>query len=463
MNAAVNPSPPSASLGLRVRSALFEITARDPGQGTRAVLWTVCVLFAATLLWAMLARLDIVAVAEGRLVPETYVKVVQPAESGVVREILVGEGQSVAAGDVLLRLDHTVAAADRRSSSAQLALKELALRRIDAQLAGRPLEDGASDEPLLLAQVRADGLARERAHRDQVASEEAMRLRYERELASAHETLTKLERTQPSYEKSAQAYENLAREHLVGALDADEKRRAAVEHAQDLKSQSAYAASLEASLSAQQKKLLQLESEYRSSLHQERIQLLNDANQLREEVRKQGFREGLLELRAPQDGIVKELATTTIGAVVQPGAVLLTLVPKAEPLRAEVYIRNEDVGFVREGQSVRIKLSAYPFTKYGMLEGTVTTISADAARSNNDGSTATSARVRETGQPSDAAQSSFKALVSLRRQMLDSRGLQLPIVAGMQVQAEIREGDRTVLDYLLSPISRVAAEAGGER
>jgi len=290
-----------------------------------------------------------------------------------------------------------------------------------------------------------------------------MRLRYERELASAHETLTKLERTQPSYEKSAQAYENLAREHLVGALDADEKRRAAVEHAQDLKSQSAYAASLEASLSAQQKKLLQLESEYRSSLHQERIQLLNDANQLREEVRKQGFREGLLELRAPQDGIVKELATTTIGAVVQPGAVLLTLVPKAEPLRAEVYIRNEDVGFVREGQSVRIKLSAYPFTKYGMLEGTVTTISADAARSNNDGSTATSARVREAGQPSDAAQSSFKALVSLRRQMLDSRGLQLPIVAGMQVQAEIREGDRTVLDYLLSPISRVAAEAGGER
>ena len=206
---------------------------------------------------------------------------------------------------------------------------------------------------------------------------------------------------------------------------------------------------------------MQLESEYRSSLNQERIQLLNEANQLEEEVRKQGYREGLLELRAPQDGIVKELATTTIGAVVQPGTVLLTLVPKEEPLLAEVYIRNEDVGFVRVGQPVRIKPAAYPFTRYGMLEGSVSTLSADASRAN--GQSVRDNANSEQRAKTDTLQSPFKAIVSLQRQTLDVSEMHLPIVAGMQVQAEIREGSRTVLEYLLSPVRQVANEAGGER
>ena len=144
-------APATLGLGPRIRSALFEITACDPGQSTRTVLWTLCALFGATLIWATFARLDIVAVAEGRLVPETYVKVVQPAESGVVREILVQEGQSVFKGDVLLRLDPTVASADHRSAVSQLALKRLELRRIDAQLAGAILKSDSADDPVLFS------------------------------------------------------------------------------------------------------------------------------------------------------------------------------------------------------------------------------------------------------------------------------------------------------------------------
>jgi hemolysin D len=448
----------TATLAPRIRSALFEFVAADPSNSSRVMLWTLSALFGALLLWSLFAKLDIVAVAEGRLVPQTYVKIVQPAEAGIVRELLVSEGQRVQAGAVLVRLDPTLASADRRSAASQLALKRLEIRRIDAQLAGRPLEMQPGDDAALLAQVRLDGLARERAFLDQIAQEEATRTRNESEIAAARETLAKLERTLPSYEQSAQAYEKLASEKLVGALDAEAKKREALEHAQDLKAQVAYVASLESSLLAQQKKLAQLSSAYRSSLQSERSQRLGEVNQLSEEFRKQGFREGLLELHAPQDGIVKDLATTTVGAVVQPGAVLLTLVPKDEPLRAEVYIRNEDVGFVREGQPVRIKLAAYPFTKYGLLEGAVKTISADASRMNDE----TSAAGRDTSALRQSP-SVFKAIVELQRQRLESNGLRLPIVAGMAVQAEIREGERTVLEYLLSPVQRVANEAGGER
>jgi hemolysin D len=242
---ASGPKDTSHDLGLRIRSGLFEITACDPGQSTRTVLWTLCCLFGATLLWATIARLDIVAVAEGRLVPKTYVKVVQPAESGVVREILVQEGQIVVKGDVLLRLDPTVASADRRSVVSQLTLKQLELRRIDAQLTGGTIQREPPDDPVLFAQVRSDGAARERAHRDQIAQEDDSRERAAGELAAARETLSKLERTQGSYEQSAEAYEKLAKDKLGGSLDADEKRRNAVEHAQDLKAQAASVASLQ--------------------------------------------------------------------------------------------------------------------------------------------------------------------------------------------------------------------------
>jgi HlyD family secretion protein len=423
------------------------------------MLWALSGLFVALLLWSMLAHIDIVAVAEGRLVPQTYVKIVQPADGGIVRELLVVEGQTVRQGDVLIRLDRTLASADQQSVASQLALKRLEIRRIDAQLAGRPLESEPSDDPTLVSQVRLDGLARERAYLDQVAQEEAARNQFAAELAASRETLAKLERTLPSYARSAAAYERLASEKLIGTLDAEAKQREALEHEQDFRAQSAHVSSLESSLQAQERKLAQLKSAYRSTLLSERSQRVGEVNQLAQDLRKQGFREELLELRAPQAGVVKDLATTTLGAVVQPGGVLLTLVPQNEPLRAEVYVRNEDVGFVREGQSVRLKVAAYPFTKYGLLEGTVRTLAADASVLNGQNAS----RTRDPNLAAREESSVFKAIVELHAQQLRTNDLHLPIMAGMIVQAEINEGSRTVLEYLLSPVRRVANEAAGER
>lgn len=435
----------------RLATALLEINVTEPSRAPRLVLRAVCVLFAILVVWACVAKLDIVTVAEGHLVPQTAVKIVQPVESGIVREILVAEGDQVSAGQVLARLDPTVAGADRRSAQAQLALKRLELKRVEAQLAGRALVRTTSDDAGIFAQVQADASARMRAQADAVRQEEATGRRMESELLSSRETLAKLERTLGSFEKTAAAYRKLAKEQLVGSLAAEEKQREYIEREQDLKSQEAYVDSLGASLASQRARLAQIESRYRSELQAERVQLGNEVARLDEETLKQGFREGLLELKAPQAGVVKDLATTTSGAVVQPGTVLLTLVPIGEPLVAEVYIRNQDIGFVRESQDVRVKLAAYPFTKYGMLDGRVTTVSADASRQEKP----------DVATSSDS--SPFKARIQLSAQRLSSIGTTLPIAAGMQVQAEIRQGERTVLEYLLSPVQRIAHESALER
>ena len=170
-----------------------------------------------------------------------------------------------------------------------------------------------------------------------------------------------------------------------------------------------------------------------------------------------------MELRAPQAGVIKDLATTTVGAVVQPGTVLMTLVPKDEPLFADVAIKNDDVGFVEVGQKAQIKLAAYPFQKYGMLTGTVTRVSADATES---GKTNVSQHINgNTDEEASAASiSTYKARIRLDNQTLTApQGNRLQIAPGMQIVAEINQGKRTVLEYLFSPVQKVLSESGRER
>jgi hemolysin D len=148
--------------------------------------------------------------------------------------------------------------------------------------------------------------------------------------------------------------------------------------------------------------------------------------------------------------------------VVQPGTVVLTLVPEGEPLFADVSIKNEDVGFVQVGQRAQIKLSAYPFQKYGMLTGTVIRISADANESSRPSANAD--RTEDTNHALTTPISTYKARIKLDQQKLtDPQQNHLAITPGMQIVAEINQGKRTVLEYLLSPVQKAVQEAARER
>lgn len=448
---------PIESRMFRLSSALCEIELSEPTKRSRLVLRVVAVLFLLLLVWSTVAKLDIVAVASGQLVPQTYVKIVQPAEAGIVREILVKVGDVVREGQVLARLDPTLNVADSVATGRELALQQLQLRRIEAELANRPMRREAGDDAALYAQIEAQYESHRETFLSNLAQERAARDRATKELSAAQELLEKLKATLPSYQRTADAYQKLAKDNLVGALQAEEKTREALERAQDLEAQRATVASLEANVSQFEQRIAQVRSSYASDLSRERLDAVANINRLEQQQDKLTYQQALLELRAPQAGVVKELATTTLGAVVQPGTVLLSLVPRDEPLVAEVLIENEDIGFVEPRQSVRIKLAAYPFQKYGMLEGIVKTVSADSI--SDAGAATRQSRTEGTRQPGLA----FKALIELERQQLDAHDLTLPLAAGMQVSAEIVQGRRTVLEYLLSPVQRVASEAGMER
>ncbi|TAK81596.1 MAG: HlyD family type I secretion periplasmic adaptor subunit [Betaproteobacteria bacterium] len=438
---------------------LLRIQETPPAPLGGWLLRTLIALLACVLLWAAFGPLDIVAVADGKLVPSGYLKIVQPAEQGIVREILVQEGEQVTPGQILIRMDPVLTAADVKAVQAEHDNKRLALRRIDAQLLGKKFSTQNDDPPELAAQLAAQYAANVRAYENALAQERSLLDKARQDLAAALETKTKLEQVLPHYVEQEKAFEKLTRDGFAGRIMYTDKRRERIEKEQDLRAQEFIIRSNQALIDQSEKKIAQISADYRRQLQTERVETAAQYEKARQELAKQAHRQELLELRAPEAGTVKDLATHTIGTVAMPGTILMTLVPRGEQLLAEVWVSNQDVGFVREGQPVKVKLAAFQFTKYGMVEGSVRKVSADAteAPSPNTRSDALTGRDRPMGPLA------YRAIVELKSQHLDADGERYALAPGMQVAAEINLGTRSVLEYLLSPVRKAFHEAARER
>ena len=439
--------------------ALLRVQATPPAPLAGALLSMLIAMFAALLAWAAIGRLDIVAVADGKLVPSSYLKIVQPSEQGVVKEILVQEGEQVREGQVLVRMDAALATADASALFNDYHSKRLALRRIDAQLAGSAMDRDADDPKELYAPARAQHAANVAAWENAVAQERVSLEKARHDHASAREIHDKLLGVLPHYRAQEAAFDKLARGGFAGTLMATDKARERIEKEQDLRSQQFVIQSTAASIEQTEKKMLQLTADYRRQLQSERSDVAVQLERARQELAKVEHRQRLLELKAPQSGVIKDLATHTPGTVVSSGTILMTLVPKGETLRAEVWVSNQDIGFVRPGQPVKVKLAAYPFQKYGMVDATVAQVSGDAteAPSANTRSDALYGRDRPMGPLA------FRANLELKTQQLEAGIDRYSLSPGMQVVAEIKLGERTLLEYLLSPVQKVVHESARER
>jgi HlyD family secretion protein len=315
----------------------------------------------------------------------------------------------------------------------------------------------SSDAQLLFDQIDAQYRARRLAQQDALEGERTLLVKAQQDLHAAVEVESKLKKTVPIYREQAEAWDKLAKEGFAGKLMAMDRQRLHMENEQDLRAQAHTVESLKASIAQSEKRIAQIGSNYAQQLQNERVEAEAQLHKLRQDWDKQQHRTSLLELTAPQAGTVKDLATHTVGTVVAPGTILLTLVPQNEPLLAEVWVSNHDIGFVQPGQAVKVKLAAYPFQKYGMIDGVVQQVSADATDVSEAGAKPATAGSR-------AEPLLYRALVALgSRELTSIDGQKRSLTAGMQATAEINLGSRSVLEYLLSPLQRIAHEAGRER
>jgi HlyD family secretion protein len=435
---------------------LLRIQAQPPTPFARALLYSLLTLLGLLLIWAIFGKLDVVASAEGKLLPQSYLKIVQPSEQGVIRDILIEEGQHVKAGQVLMHMDTTLSEADGKTLATDTHAKRLALRRIDAELAGQPFTKQADDPDELYTQALAQYQANRTAFDTALSQERSLHDKARSDLAAAEEIRTKLHKTLPHYRQQDEAYQKLVKDGFVSKIMATDKTREHIEKEQDLKSQEYLIQSAQSTLTQSTRKLARITADYHRQLQTERADTEDKLDKTQGELTKQQYRRNLHELKAPQDGIVKDLATHTIGTVISPGTILMTLVPNDEILRAEVWVNNRDVGFIHTGEPVKLKLAAYQFQKYGMIDGQVTHLSADASDTNQQ-------QQQTNNKPGGNQPFTYRALIDLKAQQLIVDGVYHTLSPGMQVTAEIKLGTRSIIEYLLSPVTGAFQEAARER
>lgn len=437
---------------------LLAVMHRPPPPLARSVLTTLVVLVVLVIAWAFWGKLDIVARANGKLIPQSRVQVVQPLEGGRISRILVEDGQLVSKGDILVVMDALISEADIGKLENDRAANAIQLRRIHAELEDKPFEkvEGEDAQPF----INANQLYQEnrQTYQHSLAQQEAILAQAKARLASEKELLAKLRDTLPIRKASEEAMRKLESKGYVDKMGMLERERERIEAERDLEAQRHTVESLKSSINESQEKLSSIQSAYRQRLLDEKIERELQARQLEQEISKQSYRNRLLQLKAPHDGYVKDLATHTAGSVIPSGTVLLTVIPADEPLLAEVLVENKDVGFVQAGQHARIKVASYDFQRYGMIDAVVQHVSADSSTQNNQQSS-----MDETALPTDSMKSGYMAILTMDSQVLDYEGKTYLVKPGMQISAEINLGARSVMGYIFSPITRAAKEAGTER
>lgn len=429
--------------------AALEVVERPVSPTARVTSWLLLGLFAAALLWLVLGRVDVVASAPGKLVPADDVKLIQPGAAGIVHAILVRDGQRVRAGQPLVELDPTVSDADTAQAGKALEtamLDAARLRAILSALDGQGLRftppagttaDVAATQIALaraqLAEIRAGSQTRA------ADTESARAARAEAQIQAA-----KLSETLPLLDEQIAANETLLEKGYVSKLRVIEMRRQRLVAARDRDAALATARKAEAQIAVAGGNSSQSAAEARARILADLAGAESDARLRKEELTKATKRGSLQRLVSPVDGTVTQLAVHTVGGVVEAAKPIMVIVPARGKLVAEVTIANKDIGFVRAGQPVALKVEAFSFTRYGAVPGRLEQISSDAVQDEKRGLI-------------------YTARVTLDRATIVRDGARIPLTPGMAVTADIRTGRRSLGSYLLSPIDEIRTTAARER
>lgn len=435
------PLPLHALLGPPIR----EVTEEPAPWLLRTLPLLIMAAVTVAIVWSVVGELDIVVPAQGTLVPSGRVKVIQPAEQRVVRRILVAEGQRVTAGAPLLEFDTADAVADR-----DRVVKELAAVRLKAARLRALLSDAADLPVPADADPRhaADERALFEAERERLAGEvTTLRRDLDRALAardSITAAIAKLDAVLPLIRARVEARRGLVERQYASATDFLTLRQELVTAEAELRIQQAALREAEAAATAARERMEQAPRAARRDRTAELVEAETRAAALAEERIKAEQRLAALDLRAPEDGTVHELALHTVGAVVQAAQPLMKLVPAGAVLEVEATVLNRDIGFVEIGQAVQVKLDTFAFTKYGAVPGRVAAVSSDAVADERLGPV-------------------YKVRVALDRQSIAIGGRALPLSPGLAATVDIRTGTRRVIDYVLMPVFKATGEAMRER
>jgi hemolysin D len=515
---AVPPRPPSRTLRVvsgRDREflpAALEILETPPPPLPIALIGTICLVALVALVWSIVGRLDVHAVAPGKIETAGYSKVIEPLEPGKVAAIHVQVGQSVKAGELLFELDPTEATADARNAEnglnanlAEIDRRRYAIDTVRAAQAEELRESGqsgnASSEPdgtdglqALISPIEAlagrpelkidwveslpdafrlreeavlradlgqlsDAL---KALDKQMAEKLATRKRLNMSIASEHTLMDTLNQRVSARQQAI----DLNAGTRINLFDAKEElERTQVQLATD----EGQLIETDAALKSVQSEKAKTVSQFVADNQNKLAEASRKADEARQALAKATARLEHMKLLAPIDGIVQQTAVTTVGQVVTTAQQLAVITPTGGKLQVEALVANLDIGFVKVGQEAVIKVDAFPFTRFGVLHGKIVKIGPsaiaeqEAKRALADATSTANTESTPATVPGQPVSFVFPVTVALDETSIKAEGATLPLTPGMTGTVEIKTDSRRVIDYVLSPLAKITSEAARER
>lgn len=427
--------------------AVLEITETPASPTGRAVALVIVIFFNVALTWAVFGEIDIVAVAQGKIIPTSQVKKIQPLESGIIRSILVEEGQAVSRGQILVELDPTGTQADVTRLADEFMAARLEVARLDALSRddpekayvppdGIPARDAEEQRALLASQWN------ERKAR--LAELQAELARYKSEAASIRAEIRSLERIIPKVRERVERRRPLVKKGVVAEMTFLELEEELEDRKGKLEVQKSRLDEAKANFAAAEARRGQMTAEFRRDTLTRLTEARTKAASLEQELIKARERGRQQTLTAPVEGMVQQLAVHTEGGVVTPAQELMVIVPADTGLEIEAMVQNKDIGFVRDDQEAEIKVESFPFTKYGTIDGVVRHVSRDSVQDEQQGLI-------------------YPARVTMARTTMQTRKKTVNLGPGMAVTVEIKTGKRKLIEYLLAPLQRYKADSLRER
>ncbi len=442
---------------------VVETPASPVGRGVALTLMAVVV---GALVWAWFGHVDTVAVAQGRIIPGGKVKTIQPLESAVVASIHVEEGQAVEAGDLLLTFDPTEQQADKGQVERELTEASLETCRLEATLevlAKTGDQDDPADE--LFDQVMAEDawidpddpallpliLTQRARMREDLTASLARLVAYDKKIEqqlagqrAIYADIRRFEQIIPLLTKRAAGLAGLLEDGMTERWRWLEVQQELIESREQLDASRHRLREAAAAIESLSEEREDAEASHRQQLLADLAAARTQADLNRLALQKAEQWEQRQSLKSPVDGIVQQLQVHTIGGVVTPAEPLMIIVPRDAPLEIEAMALNKDIGFIEEGQPAEIKIEAFPFTRYGLIDGEIIQVSADAVADEQLGLV----------YPLKASMAQTDILV-------DNRYVNL--TPGMAVGVEVKTGQRRIIEFFLSPFLKYQDEAMRER
>ena len=460
----------------RFLPADLEILETPPSPVRLALILVISAFVVAAIGWAFFGRIDIVAVAHGKIEPNGRVKVIQPLEPGKVAAILVANGQHVTAGETLIEMD----AGDAKAEEAEALdaydsyLAEMTRRRAavaaarSRKLAPPPAIDWNKDTTAELRGREEQVLAGDLGQlADTVAGYDAQIKQKEVERDRTVDTMMAQGKLIAVLQERVNMRSTLANSGSgtkASLIDADENLRY---HETELAVQKGQRDAAEANIDVLIRERDRAYGNFIAENGQKLAEAQKQADDWREKLAKAFLKSARLNLTSPIDGVVYGLSVTTVGQVVAGGEQLMRIVPEGRALDIEAYLANQDIGFVNKGQRAVVKIESFPFTRYGVLEAAVAQVSSDAIPepealvNQADASKAPSEKMFAGAQPTQNLV--FPVTLHPERDYMMIDGRRTPLSPGMAVTVEIATGSRRILEYVFSPLVETASDAMKER